>query len=230
MSDNIKYLNNLSTMVERDWEMLGEVEQEASSPEAEALAVDHRESVSPKASVERIWSQKSSVSSDGSTTLSCEDVIERSEQVLNSGILAKGEEEGRRSSGAREGGGEKANAETYYRLFDPVRIHLERSSKQMCKSLSTVFGRHLDASHGSSGLAKLVQNQNPIALSLGFLNVVLSFALVQAYVKNAKVTSELQKRGQVIYKLIGKLYEMKLSYNAVSTIQPHLLEVTWHQV
>jgi len=232
MSDNIKYLSNLSTMVERDWEMLGDAEQETRSadfsPEDEST---ERESVSPRASVQQIWSKKSS-SSDGSTTLSCEDVIERSEHMLNSAILAKEEDEGgslRVDGGAQGEGEEKSNSESDYRLFEPLRNHLEASSKQMCKSLSMAFGRQLDV-HSSSGLAKLVQNQNPITLSLGFLNVVLSFALVQAYSNNLKMRNELQKRGQFIYKLISKLYEMKISYNAVSTIQPHLLEVTWHQV
>ena len=160
MSDNIKYLSNLSTMVERDWEMLGDAEQETRSadfsPEDEST---ERESVSPRASVQQIWSKKSS-SSDGSTTLSCEDVIERSEHMLNSAILAKEEDEGgslRVDGGAQGEGEEKSNSESDYRLFEPLRNHLEASSKQMCKSLSMAFGRQLDV-HSSSGLAKLVQN------------------------------------------------------------------------
>jgi len=218
MSDTIQYL---SKIVDRDWEMLGVAEKRsAGSGEEEARSTSgggaNDSLSSPRASVQEIWRKPSG--DEESTNLSCEDVIERSESFMA--------DKKNDVSLALESAGDQSEASDY-RLFEPLRSHIEIGSRQVYKSLSSVFGSQKDLQSALCS-PKLVNEKT--MLSLGALNILLSLALFQSQRKNQNLSSELQKRGNVIHKLISKLYQMSLSYNTVPTMQPHLLEVTWQHI
>mmetsp|Transcript_5187 Transcript_5187/g.11078 ORF Transcript_5187/g.11078 Transcript_5187/m.11078 type:complete len:224 (-) Transcript_5187:148-819(-) len=217
---------------EREWELLGGDSDESA---AKRWATG---TLSPSQLVSSFWRASSDL--EGSTTLSCEDVMERSEMVVSSPVAAAPPAEGDDSVSAKvakDGGlsdspkGDGSGGE--YRLFEPLRTKVEAGSKEVRAFLSSAFGEYFANCCAANGPAAELYSKalnQRLALSFGLLNVVLSAVLLRSYLKNQTLKREMSKRGQYVERLINKLYEMQISYNSLHMNPQPLLEVTWRHL
>ena len=200
-----------SSDADKEWEFLGTSNQN-----------EHELGVRAAASklVESFWQARSEPT----------EVIERSEEALSPTASVM-----KSASASATPLGEKSNKDSplstaasdtsepldegEYRLFEPLR----NKSKEI---MEAVF-RASQPSLATLPSLPSVPNQKAV-LSLGLLNAFLSVVLLKAWYKNQKLSTELEKRSAIIYKLVNKVYEMKIMYNTTPiTMQPNLLEITW---
>ena len=115
--------------VEREWEVLGDAKDEASSKKSSANILG---GATASELVESFWRKARGKDEGGNTGLSCEDVIERSEAALSSTILG-GREDGVEAAEAGEGGESECGGghADEYRLFEPLRTRVESTLTAM---------------------------------------------------------------------------------------------------
>lgn len=130
--------------VEREWEVLGDAKDEASSKKKSPANILGGATASEL--VESFWRKATGKEEGGNTSLSCEDVIERSEAALSSTILGGRDDgvEAAGEAGERDCGG---GHEEEYRLFEPLRTRVESALTAM------FYGFGLDDSKAFSALS-----------------------------------------------------------------------------
>ncbi|QDZ23703.1 hypothetical protein HOP50_11g62430 [Chloropicon primus] len=208
----------MSSDEDREWELLEDGSQDGGRAKKAA-------SMSASELVESFWRKARGASAEEKARLSCEDIIERSEEALGSTVLSKAHEARGEGSEGGEGGEAESQAtrvvegDQDYRLFEPFRSRMESALSAVLYGFDDLGGES-ERRPPSPLLWSAISSKT--VLSLGVVNFVLLCSLVQSYAKSHKLTAEVDKRGAIIYRLVSKLYEAQMNtYSAVPMPQYH---------
>ena len=167
----------MSSEEDREWELLEDASQGGSRAKKTS-------SLSASELVESFWRKARGASVDDKDKLSCEDIIERSEEALGSTVLSEDGGHETRCQGS-EGSEVESQATRFvegsqdYRLFEPFRSRMESALSAVLYGFDDLGGE--SERQPPSPLLSSISSKT--VLSLGVVNLVLFGSLIQSYVK-----------------------------------------------
>jgi len=188
--------------------------------------------------------------------LTCEDLMQQSEEILNSSFMSGGSSsasDAQPSSLLRAAPDAASNdedvpaseapaplptssaevgdeADGAYRVFGPMRDQLERGAEFLRKKTNDGIQGVRAAIGGTVEHAQgqaLVDRKTLLAAGAG--NFALGLALLMALVKNFQLQRRVERRNHVLHMLFSQLYESQLSHKVMPVRQSNFsLESVWY--